>query len=542
MQADVAGGTPGLVVTATSTAVLVPEATPARHYVVMLVIDASQAANVDLRSLPHIHALMQNGVTYDRAFVGQMESTTPGVHVTLGTGTLPRENGFLGFGWTAPDTRKYVDFRTLLANRMIDPVLKALPVPSVATRLHQFIPHAVSVAASGHKDYATVGLGGGTADYELFGKSLTRTFVPAFMHAPPPLSAAEKRALVIPRPLPPGAEDAWAFRYAAAVVSHVKPRLLMINLPEIDTYGHWNGPADRPLMHRLMLNIDHGIGMLQAAYRRLGLLQHTDFIVTADHAMMESRPARNFGLVKVAAAAAGATVVRADGAGGGIWLQDPAQARAVAEHLVALHPSHVMAIFYRSRPGNDYSYLQASPLSWLVNRNEGNALQRLVDTTAGQDGPDMWVLYRENYTTLATNTTGTWKGTHGGATWKVQHIPLVISGPGIRRGVHSSFPSREIDLAPTLERLLGLPPIHRDGVILADALTDPMLYELKPQRAVTPDLVADVQALQAQSRWDNTFDRAWPKLPPKLSHCTLTPNPATHVAVCKPASTPPTNG
>lgn len=542
VHADVAGGTPGLIATATSEAVPVAEATPPRHYVVMVVIDAGQAADVSLSSLPNISALMRTGVTYDRAFVGQLESSTPGVHVTIGTGTLPRANGFLGFGWAAPDTRHNVDFRTLLANRMIDPVLRALPVASVASRLHQFIPHSVSVAASGHKDYATVGLGGGAADYELFGKTRGKNFAPAFMHSPPPLTAAERNALVIPNPLAPGAEDDWAFRYAADVAGHVKPRLLMINIPEMDTYGHWNGPADHALMHQLMMGVDRGIGLLEATYRRLGIMRRTDFIITADHAMMESRPARNFGLVKVAAAAAGATVVRADGAGGGIWLQDPSQAKAVAEHLTALRPAHVMAIFYRSRPGNDYSYVQGSPTSWLVSAREGTALQHLVDTTAGQDGPDLWVLYRENYTTLATNTTGTWKGTHGGATWKVQHIPLVISGAGIRRGVTSSFPGRAIDLAPTVERLLGLPPIHRDGVILADALTDPASYELKPQRAEAAGLAADVQALQAQSKWDNNYDRAWPALPPRVSHCAATPDPASHAAACKAAPAPPTNG
>src|SRR5947209_20534026 len=104
-QADVGGGTPGLIATATSASVPVAEATPPQHYVVLVVIDAGQAADVDLANLPHVHALMQNGVTYDRAFVGQLESSTPGVHVTLGTGTLPRENGFLGFGWAAADTR-----------------------------------------------------------------------------------------------------------------------------------------------------------------------------------------------------------------------------------------------------------------------------------------------------------------------------------------------------------------------------------------------------------------------------------------------------
>ncbi len=520
----------------------VAESTPPRHYVVMIVIDASPASNVVMSGLPHIHALMQNGIVYDRAFVGQLESSTPGVHVTFGTGTLPRENGFLGFGWAAADTRKYVDFRTLLANRMIDPVLQNLPVPSIASRLHQFMPHAVSVAASGHKDYATVGLGGGWADYELYGKGVKNTFVPTFMHAPPPLTPSEKQSLVVKTPLPPGAEDSWALRYAADVVTHVKPRLLMINLPEIDTYGHWDGPADKPLVHTLMLNIDRGIGMLESTYRRLGLLGRTDFIITADHAMMESLPARNFGLVGVAATAAGAKVVRADGAGGAIWLQDPAQAKVVAEHLSALHPAHVMAIFYRTRPGNDYTYLQASPMSWLVRPAEGAALQRLVNTTAGQNGPDLWVLYRENYTTLVTNTSGKWKGTHGGSTWKVQHVPLIMSGPDIKRGVHSQFPSRAIDIAPTIERMLGLPPIHRDGVILADAFTDAQPYELKPQRAIAPMLASDVEAMQEQSTWDDNNDHPWPRVPHHPANCTLAPDPTTqHAAVCKPKAAAPTN-
>jgi hypothetical protein len=257
---------------------------------------------------------------------------------------------------------------------------------------------------------------------------------------------------------------------------------------------------------------------------------------------MESRPARNWNVVKQAATDVGAKLARADGAGGAIWLQDPSQAKAVADRLVALHLSHVMAVFYRSRPGNDYSFVQASPMSWLVSPQEGAALKSLVDTTAGQNGADLWVLYRENYTVLATNVTGTWKGTHGGATWKVQHVPLIMSGPGIRRGVHSRFPARAIDIAPTIERLLGLPPIHRDGVILADAFVSPASYEVKPQKAIAPPLEANVHAMQAQSRWDNRIDRSWPKLPQPVLHCTHAPDPATHGGVCASGSRPATNG
>lgn len=515
--------------TATATAIPgsapVEEQTPPRHYVVVLVIDAARPMYLNAPRLPHIDALIHNGVVYSRAYVGELESSTPGVHVTLGTGTLPRENGFLGFGWATPDTRKWVDFRTLLANGQIDPVLKSLPVPSIAARLHQFMPHAISVAASGHKDYAAVGLGGGVADYVLYGKYAGNHFMPTFLHAPPPLSPAERASLTVKSPLPVGAEDRWAFKYATMVAAHVRPRLLMMNLPETDTWGHWDGPADHKVFAGLMQNIDRGLGEIEATYRRLGILQQTDFIITADHAMMESRPARNWHTIQQKIVSWGAPIARADGSAGGVWLQNPAQARMVAEKLAATQPAHVMAIFYRSGPGNDYQYLQASSMKWLVNPQVGAALQRLADTTAGIHGPDLWVLDREDYTFDSNNVSGKWKGTHGGATWKVQHIPLILSGPGILKGVRSQYPARSIDIAPTVERLLGLPYIKRDGVILADAFSAPLPGERGPEKALAGPLGAEVTALQAQSQADERVG-AWPSTAP-VYRCSVKgkPNP-----------------
>lgn len=538
-------GTPAPTATSPSGPTPVAEPTPPRHYVVLFVVDADSTAYFTLTKLPHIRALMSRGAVYDRAWVGEMESSTPNVHVTLGTGTLPRENGFLGFGWAAPQTRETIDFRTLLANRAIDPVLQALPVPGIAARLHQYMPNAVSVASSGHKDYAVVGLGGGAATYELYGKAVKNQFLPTFLHlhGPPPLSTAERRQLTVPLPLAPGKEDSWAIQYAVDVVRHVRPKLLMINLPDLDTYGHWYGPESRAVFQQLALNVDQGIGRIEATYDDLGLLDRTDFILTADHAMMESRAARNWSAVQDMALGAHTRSVRADGEGGSIWLQDPTQAKVVAERIVAMHPAHVQAVFYRSASGIDYTYLQASPTSWVVNQHVIRALQDLVNTTAGRNGPDIWVLYRENYTVVPRNVAGTWKGTHGGPTWKVQHIPLILAGPGIRSGVHLQFPARSVDVTPTIEYLLGLPAVHRDGVLLADALLHPTRSELNAQLDLAPSLSADVGALRAQSVADDRAEQIsrWPTPSPVLrcsfapavsippQHpCTITPKAATN--------------
>lgn len=497
----------------------IPEPAFPQHHVVLLVIDGGRPQDLTQWKLPHIQALVKSGTVYDQAYVGQMLSSTPGVHVTYGTGTLPRENGFLGFGWAAADSRKQTDFRTLLANGQIEPVLKNLPEPSVALRLHEFIPNAVSIASSGHKDYATVGLGSGGADYELYGKFTTKNFLPTFLpgHTPPPLTAAERKSLIAPAKLPAGGEDAWAFKYASIVARHVKPRLLMMNLPEMDTWGHWEGPANQAFFHKLMLNLDKGLGELENTYRKLGILKNTDFIITADHSMMESQPATNWHAAWNAAAAVKAQIARADGEGGAIWLQDPSQAKAVADQLIKARPAHVQAIFYRSAPGTDFHYVLASPTGWVLKHTVVTALQHLVDTTAGQNGPDVWELYREDYTVVARNVSGVWKGTHGGATWKVQHIPLIISGPGVKKGT-SHFAARAIDIAPTMERLLGLPGYRRDGVVLADALVDSSDDETKAQQAAAVTANADARALQDESAYDETGVH-WPAIPAPPYRC-----------------------
>lgn len=507
------------------------------HYVVVLVLDGGNPNYFHMGSYPHLRALIQHGTVYDRAWVGEMESSTPNVHVTIGTGYLPSVTGFMGFGWVSQQSRRIVDFRTLLADGQIDPVLKALPEPSVAARLHRYFPSAVSIVGSGHKDYASIGLGGGAATYELYGQMSKGTLHPSFTHTPPPLTAAQRTSLIVKLPLKRGTEDSFAFQYALDVAQKVKPRLLMLNIPETDTWGHWFGPNNSSVFDPLMANVDAGLGKIEAAYQKMGILQNTDFIITADHSMMESRPA--IGTWKTMFQAGRDVkdpVVRADGEGGGIWLQKPGGAEKMARRLVALKPAHAMAIFYRSGLGETYHYVLASPQSWLISSESEQALEYLVDTTAGRNGPDVWVLLRENYTVVSRNVSGLWKGTHGGPTWNVQHIPLILSGPGIRGGYTSQFPARSIDMAPTIEALLGLPPIHRTGVALADAFTAPDPQQQAAQLNLYPDLLKMVTALRDQSLADSRSLKGWNPPPAYTPPCSVSgPN------ACKVDSSTSTN-
>jgi hypothetical protein len=157
-----------------------------------------------------------------------------------------------------------------------------------------------------------------------------------------------------------------------------------------------------------------------------------------------------------------------------------------------------------------------------VGASVGEAYKSLVETAAGPTGPDVWVLFRENYTVVPKNVSGVWRGTHGGPSWKVQHIPLILAGPGIRYGIRSSFPARSIDVAPTVERLLGLPATNTDGVVLGDALLNPSKWELRPEAAIAPALKLQVAALQKQSNIDVQTQHTWPQVPAAATHCRVT--------------------
>src|SRR6266704_1339959 len=60
--------------------------------------------------------------------------------------------------------------------------------------------------------------------------------------------------------------------------------------------------------------------------------------------------------------------------------------------------------------------------------------------------------------------------THGQPTELDAHVPLILLGPGIRRGVYGGRVNT-VDIAPTLARLLDLTPAEPlDGRVLTEAL------------------------------------------------------------------------
>jgi arylsulfatase A-like enzyme len=79
---------------------------------------------------------------------------------------------------------------------------------------------------------------------------------------------------------------------------------------------------------------------------------------------------------------------------------------------------------------------------------------------------------------------GAGKGTHATLSRFDMHNTLIAAGPDFRRGKVSDLPSGNVDLAPTILRILGIkPPQQMDGRVLSEAMVsiDPATPGLKPE-------------------------------------------------------------
>lgn len=472
-------------------------------FVVVLVIDAARADEINLATMPNLAKLAAEGTTYANGWVGQLPSITESSHATIGTGVFPKRHQILGDTWRIPGTSQMspnlLD-STLTRTGYIGKIMQQAAVPSLAGLIHQRYPDSRVVSISGHKIYAADGLGAGLADYVAFGSRDARGhYIPAAIPGKVPaesiLTSPQLDLATYPRV--PGVEDNWTTTLALKFLFKYHPRVLMVNFPEVDTFGHVAG-TNATVMQPLLTNIDHQIGRLVAAYGRAGMLSQTTWLVTADHGMVPAVHIIESGTIKsIIAGAGGQALYVGHGDYCPIWLKNLDSVPRVTAALVQAQIPSVAAVYAKDPQGK---YMLESPVSRLANPNVRNTYSSLLGTLNQSESPDIVLLYDENTITMtpAFSLAGR-KGDHEGATWGAQHIPFVIAGPNIKHGFTSQFPARLVDIAPTLEVLMGVTPQGQDGVPLADGMITPPTSALRAQTRISARLLLRVRALQSEA-------------------------------------------
>lgn len=480
---------------------------PAAKYLVLIVMDGFRPDYMTLAPMHHLHALVGSGMDYTRGWVGQLETQTPTGHATLATGTYPREHHVVGFVWRNATGDNIIwtpsDYKQVSAGDM-ESLIESGGVPTISDLLHSTYRGSRSVSLSGEKFYAADAMGTG-ADYILWGKAVGKdsntiqtTAIPG--HIPPKSShlTTFKRSMGNNEP---AGQNYFAGALAVKAAA-LRPRMLLVNLPGTDIEGHMDGGVVDPNdMRPVVKSADDAIGEVMNAYKKMGIFKQTLFIVTADHGMIPNSHLARRDLIHKAVNASGLLYLKQDllSTAAYLYLRDPSQAKQLADDLVARHIPGMDGVFYKVSMPAGYEFRAEPATAAALGPALTQAYLDLSDTVAVTNGPEVVMPYDEDTVGINVKGSGPHWGTHGGLSWRVQHIPMVLSGPGIRHGV-SSFPAQLVDVAPTIEHLMGLPiPKRVDGVVLSNALTHPTTSERTLQTAVTDERVQDVTALRARS-------------------------------------------
>jgi hypothetical protein len=484
-----------------------PPAPPSNaSYLVLIVLDGARPGYFSQPGLPHIQALRKNGTWYNQAFAGILESETPSGHATISTGSEPRQDGIPSFAWANSDNTTVNLFsEAAIRQGLMERVMAASGAPTIASLVHKATPAARVVALSGYKFYAADALGGPDSDVVMYyGSRADGRFGPTAIpgHVPPKALLNEPALIVPSRNMAFTNENHLAMTLAERTFDALHQQVTMINLPDSDwPLGHpWGANRDAKDVRILMQAFDGDLGRLEDTYEKAGVLNKTLFVITADHGFAPTFHRIQKSVIAGAVQKAGTSVLKDTyHTAGYLWLRNAAKSAQVASIIARKRNPFIQSVYFRSNTPQGSEYVRASASSLLLAPGMEAANQYLLQTFNGPTGPDIAVLFTEN-TGGVTSGTASWKADHGGADWESQHVPLILSGPGLRRKHISNWPARLEDVAPTALSLLGIQPTGMHGQVLADALRTPTLQERNAQLQVASTLRPVIASLQSESQ------------------------------------------
>jgi arylsulfatase A-like enzyme len=252
-------------------------------------------------------------------------------------------------------------------------------------------------------------------------------------------------------------------------------------------------------MGQVVSNVDRQIGRLIDAYKKAGIYDKTLFVITADHGMTPTSRTISQATINSIIAQSGTWGTEQNE----FYLVDPTKSAEVAENIARAGIPGILGAYYSQKNSDgSYVYLPSPTTTKYVTGDLDKCYRYLTSTYASEKSPDVLLVIAENWRQDYQISGITFKGSHDTVTWLTQHIPLVISGPGVRKGLVLDSPARLVDIAPTILTLMGIAPEHMDGIVLADALSSPTAEQTQAQKEVNTQLASLVAALKARSEAD----------------------------------------
>ena len=450
------------------------ESEPARaeRHVVVVVWDGMRPDFVNEQNTPALWKLAQEGVTFTHHHSIYLTATNVN-GAAIATGVYPNRN-------------------TLLANREFRPSIDPLEPfenaePSVIEKADKVTggkyiaaPTIAEIVRGAGRRTAIVGTKAVAFLHDRqaeWSSAAAKDFV-KFAAAPMPASLREETLRLLgPFATGPSKTDEPRNSYATRALTEIMwrdgvPAFSLLWLSEPDMIQHDTSPGSEPSLAAMHVS-DRNLDALLAALAKKDARKNTDVFVVSDHGFSTVERAIDFP-AELRKAGFDATKafkqtpkrgqVMVVGNGGTMLFYVIEHDREVAGRLVEWlqHSDFAGVIFARDKFGGTFS----------------------LETVRANspDAPDVMVALRWNgkpnrFGTagqiFTDNARGPGEGSHASLSKFDVHNTLIAAGPDFRERVTTSLPSSNVDIAPTVLRILGLdPPQKFDGRVLAEAMEE----------------------------------------------------------------------
>jgi arylsulfatase A-like enzyme len=448
------------------------EPSGADRHVVVLVWDGMRPDFVNERNTPTLWKLAQEGVTFAHHHSVYISATNVN-GAAIATGVYANRNTLLAnreyrpsidplrpFENAQPEIIEKAD-KVTGGNYIAEPTIAEI-VRKAGRRTAVVGTKAVAIVHDRHNEWSSAAL---------------KNFV-KFAAAPMPAPLREETLRLLGAfAIEPSKTDEPRNSYATRALTEIMwregvPAFSLLWLAEPDQIQHDTSPGSDQSLAAIHVS-DRNLGLVLDTLAKKDARKNTDIFVVSDHGFStieraidfpaELRKA-GFDATKEFSALPKAGQIMVVGNGGTVLFYVIGHDHDVTNRLV--------------------EWLQHSDFAGVICAREKFEGTFSLETVRANspDAPDVMVTLRWNpkpnrFGTpgmiVADNGRPAGEGSHATLSEFDVHNTLIAAGPDFRAGLTSSLPSSNVDLAPTVLRILGLQPPHKfDGRVLAEAMEE----------------------------------------------------------------------
>ncbi|MEM0373779.1 MAG: alkaline phosphatase family protein [Sulfolobaceae archaeon] len=435
-------------------------------YYFLIYVDGLSPVFIEKFNPPNIMNIISEGTYFPNAYVGHLTSNTIVSHAVGNAGLFPSRWGIVDYGWRNiyddPDLNQIVP-----EYKAVNPgdysLIVNYDLPSKIRRHYEYdLPSFPLWLKSTFQDALTVGISTkqymatylANMDIRIMGKTTQDGYIVPYYQLGKADGLVNDVTIKSSDLLTMG--DNWVIKVVERILENLRPRYMLINLPDVDLNAHINGgPGSLDSMYQPVMNADKVIGELINKLKTLGIYDKSLIVITADHGFSTNYDYIDPNQISNDLANKGINTDLVRGASGylTIWLSNPDfkdndKKRTAANYLKENIPN-VIAVFYKARFNVGGNIIE----NYVPVKDDGRSnYVQLLKTMLCEQGPDIIVFFGDEMSAYPS-----YKGNHGGAGWLVQNIPIIIRGPNVPKGmVVETLPysgPRLVDIAPTLVSL-----------------------------------------------------------------------------------------